>query len=67
MGRPEYPLEITINEQKISRVIIDQHYREKHTDLDDEMILEMVRSLNGESFPIETAQGDYEYFRVQRR
>lgn len=59
MKRPEYSLKLTINERKIARVIIDQHYKEKHGYLDDMMIMEMVRRLNGQNFPIEETHGEF--------
>ncbi len=65
MNRPEYPLNIIINEQEITRVIIDQHYKKKHGDLDDMMIVEMVKNLDGLIFPIEETLGEFQYFRVE--
>lgn len=63
--RVEYKLRITINERVIHRVIIDPHYRQKHTDLDDSKILHLVKSLDGLIFPIEARRGDFEYFKVE--
>lgn len=63
--RPEYALRFNINERNILRVIIDQHYREKRSDLNDQKILEMVKTLDGQNFPIETIRGEYEYFRAE--
>ena len=64
--RPEYPLEITINGRKLSRVIIDQHYRENHVDsMNDEIILDLIKTLDGKKFPPERIQDDFEYFTVE--
>lgn len=63
--RPEYALWLIINEREISRIIIDQHYRDKRSDLNDYKILEMVKTLDGQNFPIETVRGEYEFFRVE--
>lgn len=63
--RPEYALRLSINEREISRVLIDQHYRDKRSDLNDQKILEMVKTLDGQNFPIETVRGGYEFFRVE--
>lgn len=65
MGRPEYPLKLVINEQPINRVIIDQHYKEKHAYLNDMAIMEMVKQLNGQNFPVEETHGEFQYFRVE--
>ncbi|MBI5636759.1 MAG: hypothetical protein HZA03_02180 [Nitrospinae bacterium] len=65
MKRPEYPLKLVINEKQIDRVIIDQHYREKHAYLNDRTIMEMVGQLNGQNFPIEETHGAFQYFRVE--
>lgn len=64
--RPEYPLAITINGRKLKRVVIDQHYRENHSDsMSDEIILGLVQTLDGKKFPPERIQGDFEYFTVE--
>ncbi len=65
MNRPEYELTITINAKLFTRVIIDQHYKEKLTDLDDGKILELVKTLNEQNFPSESAQGEFEYFALE--
>jgi len=63
--RSEYELELTINRHFIKRVIIDQHYKENHPDVTDEIILELVASLDGEDFPVEVQKGDFEYLTVE--
>ncbi len=64
--RPEYPLEITINGRDLNCVVIDQHYRLKHGDsMNDEIILELIKTLDGKKFPPEKVQGDHEYFTVE--
>lgn len=66
MNRPEYQLKIHINGRALTRVIIDQHYKEKHAEsITDELILELVQSLNGKTFPIEEVHGDFQYFTVE--
>ncbi len=65
-GRPEYALKITINGRNLNRVVIDQHYRLKHGDsMNDEIILDLVKTLDGKKFPPEKTQGENEYFAVQ--
>ena len=64
--RPEYPLKITINGRDLNRVVIDQHYRLKHGDsMNDEIILDLVKTLDGKKFPPEKIQGENEYFTVE--
>ncbi len=64
--RPEYQLAITINGRELKRVVIDQHYRKSHGDsMNDEIILDLVKTLDGKKFPPERVQGDFEYFTVE--
>ncbi|MBI3793669.1 MAG: hypothetical protein HY280_02945 [Nitrospinae bacterium] len=65
MDRPEYLLKLTINERRIIRVVIDQHYKGKHPYLDDQMILEMLKGLDGQNFPFEEIHGDFSYFKAE--
>ena len=66
MTRPEYHLKLNINGKNLNRVIIDQHYREKHADsINDQLILELVQELNGRTFPIEEEHDDFQYFTVE--
>jgi hypothetical protein len=63
--RPEYKLKLTVNGHELKRVIVDQHYKIKHPDVTDEIILSLVRQLDGGNFPIVEYDGDYRYFRVE--
>jgi hypothetical protein len=63
--RKEYNQRLKINHHQIRLVIIDQHYKENHPDVTDEIILDLVRSLDGEDFPIESERGDFQYFTVE--
>ena len=64
--RPEYPLQITFNGRPIFRVVIDQHYRERHGEsIDDQLILELVHELDGGQFPVEATRGEFQYFTVE--
>lgn len=49
MKQQEYTIEpIMVNGKKVSRVIIDDHYKEKHLDyMDDSLILKLVMELDG--------------------
>jgi len=65
--RPEYPLRITINERVLTRVVISQHYKENHAEsITDEIILELVKELDGGTFVIERSQDGFECFKADR-
>ena len=65
MNRTEYLLALTVNGRQISRVVIDQHYREKHSELDDSLIIELVRQLDEGNFPVEEEKDSFQYFAVE--
>lgn len=41
--RKIYPFSIEVNGYQFSEVIVNQHYQEKHSDITDELILELLR------------------------
>ena len=58
--RREYRLRLIVNGQQINRVMIDGHYEVKHSKvMNDPLILELIRTLNGRTFAVEaiTAEG----------
>ncbi len=63
--RFEYKLSITLNQRKLTRVIIDQHYKLKHSELTDELILKLVKSLDYEILPVEDYAHEFEYLVVE--
>lgn len=66
MTRPEYNLRININGRNLNRVIIDQHYKEKHAEsVNDQLILDLIQTLVGRTFPIEEVHGEFQYFTVE--
>jgi len=43
-GRRVYPCDLVINKQKLTRLIIDPHFEEKHSNyVDDKLIWELVQ------------------------
>ncbi|NOT77491.1 MAG: hypothetical protein HOP07_00650 [Bacteriovoracaceae bacterium] len=63
VSRNEYPLSITVNGLKIEAVIIDPHYQEKHSSIiNDELILKIVRTLDGEYHDYADDKPPYQYF-----
>ena len=67
MDRREYKISVTINERHITKVVIDPHYELKHSSsVSDEIIVQLVRLLDGGVFPAQETSGVYEYFVTDR-
>lgn len=63
MNRREYDIRIIVNGRPITKVIIDAHYEVKHGDsVSDEVILELVKLLNGGVFPVQEKRGPFDYY-----
>lgn len=63
MNHREYNISIMINEILISKVIIDPHYEEKHVEsINDEIILELAKTLDGKYFDPDDEKTPYAYF-----
>jgi hypothetical protein len=61
--RKEYQLSVEINGRKLTRVVIDQHYKENHAEsITDELILDLVKEIDGEVFTVDSVRGDFQYF-----
>lgn len=62
-SRIEYLLSITVNGIKIETVIIDPHYQEKHSSvINDELILKLVQTLDGEYYDYIDEKYPFKYF-----
>lgn len=44
--RREHQLSIVLNKRRFARVVIDPHYQDKHSDITDQIILELVKLLD---------------------
>ncbi len=54
---------IVVNEVKIVQVVIDSHYEEKHREsMSDELILKLVKELDGRRELPDTKTDRYSYF-----
>ncbi len=64
MKQHEYSIEpITVNGIQISRVVIDEHYKHKHSDhINDHLILKLVAKLDGRKEAPDDIVGKYSYF-----
>ena len=63
MSRRDYAVNLTINDILITKVIIDPHYEEKHAEsINDEIVIELVKSLDGKTFEADDEKGPYSYF-----
>lgn len=65
MDHPEYPLKLTVNGRSVTRVLIDQHYKVKHPELSDPVILDLVLELDGKFLDVAAVRGSFEYFRAE--
>ena len=63
MDRREYDISITVNGRKITKLVIDPHYELKHSDsVSDNVILDLVKLLDGGTFPLQERREPFEYF-----
>lgn len=63
MNRREYAVNITVNEVLITKVIIDPHYEEKHSEsINDEIIVNLVKTLDSQNFEPDDEKPPYSYF-----
>lgn len=63
MSRRDYKVSITVNEIFVDKIIIDPHYEEKHSEsINDEIILELVKTLDGKIFEADDEKDLYSYF-----
>lgn len=63
MKRREYHLDLTVNRKRITRVIVDPHYEEKHSSsIDDEIILGLVQMLDRKLIEPDVEDPPFNYF-----
>ena len=57
MARRTYNMVVMVNGRLINEIVIDTHYEKKHSDIDDALILELVRKLDGREFAVSERVG----------
>jgi len=63
VNRREYAISITVNGCMITKVIIDPHFEEKHAEsVSDEIILALVKTLDGQEYEADTENPPFSYF-----
>ncbi|MFN8945106.1 MAG: hypothetical protein ACK5WZ_10845 [Pseudobdellovibrionaceae bacterium] len=66
MNRREYDISIVVNRIQITKVIVDPHYEEKHAEsISDELIIELVKTLDGQVLEPDDVSQPYSYFRTE--
>ena len=64
--RRSYAVNMVVNGRKIKEVVIDPHYESRHSNIDDDLILELVGYLNRKEFLAEERDGEWEYFMLDQ-
>lgn len=64
MKRTIYHVSMEFNSLAINEVVIDQHYKIKHAEMSDDLILKIIKELNGES-RVHTKEKDGFYYFVE--
>ena len=66
LRRISYNLTINFNGKVFNRVIIDQHYKKKHADtINDLLILKLVQMLDATVYKIENEIDGFQYFTIE--
>jgi hypothetical protein len=57
-----YPLTLAFNKRRFNRLVIDPHYEEKHLDMTDEIIMELVKQLHETETEADGETDGFKYF-----
>ncbi len=67
MKRREYKIDIKVNYIRINKVIIDTHFELKHSiSINDELILQLVKQLDGEVIEPDREDPPFSYFKSDK-
>lgn len=61
-----YAMKLTVNNRAITEVVVDSHYEENHPDIDDALILILVKELDGKEFQPDTRSSEWEFFTLDQ-
>lgn len=65
--RREYDIDVVVNKIKITKAIIDPHYEDKHSEsINDEVILHLIKKLDGKTFIREDRKSPFNYYVANR-
>lgn len=65
-GQITYNVRIAVNGRILNRVTIDQQYKNKHgSTINDLLILELVKQLDGRNIQLEGENEMYQYFTIE--
>lgn len=56
---------LMFNERLVFKVVIDQHYKQKHPEISDELILELVKILDGHRLNFDSENFAFEYYKEE--
>jgi hypothetical protein len=63
--RRRYPAFLLINGVLINEIVIDPHYQVNHSEhMSDELIVLLVKNLNGRTIDLDSTNYDFKYFRL---
>lgn len=62
--RREHLLTLTFNKRLFTQVVIDPHYKEKHPEMTDALILELVKAQDGKQQEPVSIRDGFSYFRI---
>lgn len=66
MVRLSFKIDIVVNNKRVKQVIIDPHYKLKHSDsISDSLIVELVNLLDGGDFSPEVVAKGFEYYTTE--
>ncbi len=65
MQKVEYVISTILNGRFLKRIIIRQYYKQKHPDINDILILELIKTLNGQIYAIDKENNNFQYIRAE--
>ncbi|MGK5086190.1 hypothetical protein WDW86_01420 [Bdellovibrionota bacterium FG-2] len=60
--RRSHPLTVLFNDRRFLRVEIDPHYETKHPEMTDQIVLELIKQLDGKTSPAVDEDNGFKFF-----